>query len=43
MYNVQQHKDSVFFYISLMASFLWLKASITDIYTTDVSMKYFSP
>ncbi len=34
----KQHKDSIF-NISLMASFLWLKASVTDINTTDVSIK----
>ncbi len=34
----KQHKD-----ISLMASFLWLKASIADINTTDVYIKNMFP
>ncbi len=35
----KQHKDNIY----LMASFLWLKAKITDINTTDVSITVFSP
>ncbi len=35
----KQHKDGIFFYISLIAYILWLKASITDINTTDASIK----
>ncbi len=38
-----KQQSQYIFNISLMAYFLWLKASITDINTTDVSMKLFFP
>ncbi len=39
----KQHKDSMFLYFFNGIFFLWLKASITAINTTDVSIKLFFP